>query len=187
MIRFLNWLGVYYKQMGQLILFITSIALLSMILTALRYGIGPVPTSPKVKRALLPILPVLSKGTIYELGAGFGTLAFALADHYPQCQIIAVEVSPIPCLWMHICKYLKPRDNLKIIRKDFFKLLLSDADLIVCYLYPGAMRKLEEKLAQECPKAAILTHTFALPHRKADATLKANDLYRTPLYFYRGK
>jgi hypothetical protein len=183
-VEFLNSLGVYYKQMGELILIITSIALLSMIATALRYGIGPVPTSPKVKRALLPLLPPLSKGPIYELGAGFGTLAFALADHYPDCEVIAVEVSPIPYFWMTVRKQLRPRLHLKIRRKDFFKLPLNDAALIVCYLYPGAMLRLEEKLAMECPQAPILTHTFALPSRKADVTRHAEDLYCTPIYFY---
>lgn len=170
--------------MGELILIITSGILLSMIYSALRLGIGPVPTSPKVKMALIPLLPPLKSGIIYELGAGFGNLAFTLKDHYPDCQVIAVEASPIPYLWMKIRNWFKPR--LIIIRKDFFQMNLSDANLIVCYLYPGAMGRLKEKLSQECPHAAILTHTFALPHRKADITVRANDLYNTPIYLYRG-
>lgn len=183
MIRFLN---TYYNLMDKLILIITSVILLSIILTALRYGIGPVPTSPKVKQALLPLLPKLKQGTIYELGAGFGNLAFSLADHYPDHQIIAVEISGVPYLWMLARQWLKPRNNLKLLKKDFFKLTLSDAALIVCYLYPRAMNRLEEKITQECPKTALLTHTFALPHQKADVILKAKDLYNTPIYFYRG-
>lgn len=172
--------------MDILILFITSAVLLSIIFTSLRYGIGPVPTSPKVKQALLPLLPPLNYRTIYELGAGFGTLAFALADHYPNCSVIAVEISLIPYLWMQAWQRLKPRHNLKILKKDFFKLPLLDSGLIVCYLYPGAMARLEEKIAQECPQTALLTHTFALPHRRADVIVKAKDLYHTPIYFYRG-
>jgi hypothetical protein len=171
--------------MDKLILIIISIALLSIIWSALRWGIGPVPTSPKVKKALLPLLPPLRKGIVYELGAGFGNLAFTLGDHYPDCHIIAVEISLIPYIWMKIWQWVKPRPHLKIVRKDFFQLSLSDANLIVCYLYPGAMLRLEEKLSQECPQAALLTHTFALPHRKADVTLRAEDLYHTPIYFYR--
>lgn len=173
------------EGMSEFILVVASVILMSMVYSALRWGIGPVPTSPKVKKALIPLLPPLSHGIIYELGAGFGNLAFTLGEHYPDCQVIAIEVSPVPYFWMKIRNGFNPKLN--IIRKDFFQLNLSDASLIVCYLYPGAMERLEKKLAQECPKAAILTHTFAFPHRKADVTIRANDLYNTPIYFYRGK
>lgn len=169
--------------MDKLILIITSIVLLSIILTSIRYGIGPVPTSPKVKKALWTLLPSLKQGTIYELGAGFGNLAFSLADHYKNCQIIAVEISLFPYLWMQLRQRLAPRPNLKIVKKDFFQLSLNDSQLIVCYLFPKAMERLEEKIS---PQTALITHTFALPHRKADVTIKATDLYNTPIYFYRG-
>jgi hypothetical protein len=159
--------------------------LISVVATTYKYGIGPTPTSPPVKAAWLKILPKLSEsGSIYELGAGFGTLSFALADHYPDHEIIAIEVSLIPYGWMRLQQEVFPRKNLKIIYGDFFKMKLLEPKLIVCYLYPGAMQKLELKIDEECPQAMIISHTFAFPNRKPSQISFANDLYHTPLYIY---
>lgn len=166
------------------LLLIILVILISVVGTTYKYGIGPTPTSIKVKNVLLKALPLKPLGAIYELGAGWGTLAFALADHYPANEIIAIEISIIPLAWMHIRQTLFPRKNLKIQYGDFFQKNLLDAGLIVCYLYPGAMQKLEIKIKTECPKTMILTHTFALPRRKPTRVLFAQDLYNTPIYFY---
>ena len=158
--------------------------LISIVWTTYRYGIGPTPTSNKVKKILMEHLPKLPSGPIYELGAGFGTLAFALADHYPDHTVIAIEVSPIPWAWMVAIQGLHPRKNLKIIRGDFFKESLEDAKLIVCYLYPGAMQKLKEKIDRECQKAKLISHTFAFPTKTPTQVIYAHDLYHTPIYIY---
>ena len=165
-------------------LLIILLILISVVGTTYRYGIGPAPTSIKVKRALLKALPLNPLGTIYELGAGFGTLAFSLADRYPSSRVIAIEISVIPLIFLHIRQALFPRKNLHILYGDFFQKNLLDAGLIVCYLYRGAMKKLEIKIKKECPKAMIVTHTFALPGKEPTRIFFAQDLYNTPIYFY---
>lgn len=167
-----------------ILLLIILAILISVAGTTYKYGIGPTPTSPKVKKALLKALPSSLLGTIYELGAGWGTLAFALADHYPANDIIAIEISIIPLAWMHIRQALFRRKNLKIQYGDFFQKNLLDAGLIVCYLYPGAMKKLEIKIKTECPQTMVLTHTFALKARKPARVIYVQDLYNTPIYLY---
>jgi hypothetical protein len=167
-----------------ILLLIILVILISVVGTTYKYGIGPTPTSIKVKNVLLKTLPLNPLGTVYELGAGWGTLAFVLADHYPTNEIIAIEISIIPLVWMHIRQTLFPRKNLKIQYGDFFQKKLLDAGLIVCYLYPGAMKKLEIKIKIECPQTMILTHTFALPNREPARVIFAHDLYNTPIYFY---
>lgn len=167
-----------------ILLLIILVILISVVGTTYKYGIGPTPTSIKVKKVLLKSLPLNPLGTIYELGAGWGTLAFALADHYPSHRIIAIEISIIPLAFLHFRQTLFPRKNLKIQYGDFFQKNLLDTGLIVCYLYPEAMKKLEIKIKIECPQTMIITHTFALPTRKPTLTLYAQDLYNTPIYFY---
>lgn len=167
-----------------ILLLIILVILISVVGTTYKYGIGPTPTSLKVKTALLKALPLNPIGVIYELGAGWGTLAFAFADRYPSHTIKAIEISIIPLCFMHIRQTFFPRKNLKIEHGDFFKKNLLDAGLIVCYLYPGAMQKLAVKLAKECPQAMIITHTFALPGRKPREIIFTQDLYNTPIYFY---
>jgi predicted RNA methylase len=161
------------------------LAFLSLMGSALYYGIGPVVTTPKVRRALFGLMPNQVSGKMYELGAGFGSLAFPLADRYKEAEVIAVEASPLPWLWMRIRLYLSPRVNLKLIYKDFFDLPLSDAAVIVCYLYPQAMDKLERKIRKESQAVLVFTHTFALPSHAPIASQNAHDIYCTPVYGYR--
>lgn len=49
----------------------------SIIRFSFKNGIPPIPTSLKVKRAFLHSLPQHLEGTILELGAGKGSLAFS--------------------------------------------------------------------------------------------------------------
>lgn len=167
-----------------LVLVLLFILLLSVVWTTYQYGIGPTPTSFKVKSAWLKILPEIGPGIIYELGAGWGTLAFPLADRYPSNSVIAIEISPLPYAWMKLQQFFSPRKNLTIIYGDFFKINLLEAELIVCYLFPHAMQKLAHKLEKEGSQALVITHTFALPHLNPDRIVYANDLYHTPIYIY---
>lgn len=153
-----------------------------------RYGITPTPTSPKVKNKLLKILPPEIKGSIAELGSGWGTLAFALAHHFPHNQVHAYEVSPIPFYFSKLISYLHPCSNLHFIRQDFFAASLHSASLVVCYLYPEAMSRLKTKFEKELtPGTLVLSHTFAIPGWIPIRLFKVDDLYQTPIYLYRLK
>lgn len=163
---------------------IILIVLILIVWPTYKYGIGPTPTSYRVKAAWLNELPTIGSGPIYELGAGWGTLVFALADHYPAHRVIGIEVSPLPWLWLSLRQALWPRKNLTICYGDFFKIDLQGAALVVCYLFPKAMEKLAVKLEKECREAIVMSHTFALPHRKAAKMIIVNDLYLTPIYIY---
>jgi hypothetical protein len=158
---------------------------LSIVVYTLRTGISPMPTLGKVRRELLPLAEPELQGTVLELGAGWGTLAFALADRCPRAKVVAFELSPLPfaCCWLR--QRLAPRPNLELRRQDFFRASFSGASLVVCYLFPGAMTRLAPKLLAElAPGARVLTHTFALRGWKPLHTFLVNDLYRTPIYLY---
>lgn len=160
---------------------------LSIVYWSLRNGIVPMPTASKVKRALFEqALPKEVPGIIYELGSGWGTLAFPLAKHYPRHQIFACESSIVPYAVSKIAALFMRRKNLFLLRKDFFKINLNDGGLIICYLYPEAMRKLKEKFKNELkPGALILTHTFAIPGWEPSRVYIVNDLYHTKIYLYK--
>lgn len=166
-----------------ILLFILLTILTVVVVTTYKYGIGPTPTSPKVKASLMQMLPKIPPGDIYELGAGWGGLAFALADHYKDHRVIAIEISIVPFVWMKLRQLFFRKKNLKIVFGDFFKMNLMTADLIICYLYPAAMQKLEPLVADKW----VVSHTFAFPHRKADQIDYAQDLYHTPIYVYERK
>ncbi|WP_225409510.1 class I SAM-dependent methyltransferase [Stigmatella hybrida] len=159
--------------------------MLSIVLFTLRTGISPMPTSGRVRRELLALLPEGLEGTVLELGSGWGTLAFALADACPQAQVVGFELSPLPYAFGRLRQWLAPRRNLRLVRRDFFHASFAEASLVVCYLFPEAMRRLAPKLTQELPRGAfILSHTFALRGWTPRRTAVTADLYRTPVYLY---
>lgn len=171
---------------GILSLFIFIIG--SIVWSSLRNGITPTPTSSKVKHHFIAALPKILKGPILELGAGWGTLAFPLARRYPHNLVIAYESSLMPYLFCKLRHLCNPLPNLTFKRKNFFDENFQEAALVVCYLYPGAMRKLKEKFKQELKKGTLIaTHTFAIPGDVPVFTDVVDDLYRTRIYHYIAK
>jgi hypothetical protein len=160
-------------------------ALLSIVIWSIRNGISPTPTSTKAMPALLKNLPEEIHGTVYELGSGWGSLAFALAKRYPHHQVVAIESSPVP-FWISkaMALFLQP-PNLVLIRKNFFEIPLRDAGLVVCYLYPGAMEALKPKLEAELPSGAwVISNTFAVPGWTYEKKAETEDLYHDSIYCY---
>jgi 16S rRNA A1518/A1519 N6-dimethyltransferase RsmA/KsgA/DIM1 with predicted DNA glycosylase/AP lyase activity len=160
----------------------------SIVWSSYKNGISPMPTSPNVKKRLLESLPVKIEGIILELGAGWGTLAFSLADHYPHCTIIAYENSLIPFLFCYLRKCIRKQKNLVLLKKDFYDVSFSEASWIFCYLYPGAMKKLKEKFLKELkPGTHVVSHTFVIPGWIPFKIEKASDFYQTQIYYYQIK
>lgn len=161
--------------------------LISIAVFSIRNGISPMPSSFKAKNCLVSNLPPdLLSGKIYELGSGWGTLAYPLAASYPQKEVTAFETSPVPYYVSRAGCYFFNAPNLKFVKRDFYTISLDDAALIVCYLYPEAMHKLKVKFEQELkPGTWVVSNTFAIPGWKAAKTYEVPDLYHTKIYFYR--
>ena len=148
-------------------------------------GVAPVPTTSKVKTKILGALPPDLEGSIFELGSGWGTLAYALARRFPACTVIAYEISPIP--WF-ICKLrlaLFPQPNVILRRADFHTASLEQAAAIVCFLFPGCMKKLGPKLQKELPPGAlVVSHTWPIPGWLPEAVHQADDWHSSRVYEY---
>jgi hypothetical protein len=167
------------------VLFLVVVTVVLLFAYTLVTGISPMPTSPRVKRAMLASLPAHLDGPIFELGAGWGTLAFALAGRYPSCRVEAYELSPVPWLFMLARKVLWRVPNLAIHRTNFLEVDLAPAALVTCYLYPGGMERLRPVLeAALRPGAIVLSNCFAMPGWTPTATRIADDLYASTVYTY---
>jgi hypothetical protein len=162
------------------------IATISIFICTLRNGISPMPTSARVREKFLENIPLETSGLVYELGSAWGTLAFPIARAFPLCHIQAFENSYFPYLFSLLRKKMFPMNNLDFSYKDFFSISLSDANLIICYLYPGAMEKLQVKMETELKQGCVvLSHTFAIPTWKPQRVYEVDDLYGTKIYLYR--
>ncbi len=164
-----------------LILIILSISIVGF---SLYTGISPMPTSRAAQKSFLTALPKDAKH-VYELGSGWGGLAFAMARVCPKATIHAFELSWLPWL-VSICLKVSCRyRNVKIYRKNFFSYSLREADVVVCYLYPGAMHKLRPILEKGLkPGAYVLSNSFAVPGWKPHKVLPVQDLWYSKIYVY---
>lgn len=159
-------------------------AVLSVVYHTLKTGISPLPSSRRARQVMLSEIPAGFSGTIVEPGSGWGSLAVPLARRFPKATVIGYELSPVP-LFCSRLRRLGRCANLRLHRADFRAVPLADADLVVCYLFPGAMRALDEKLRRELrPGARVISNTFALPNRKPVRVHRLPDIYATPIYIY---
>jgi len=159
-------------------------AMLSILVGVLRTGISPMPSSQGAIKQLLAFVPE-GDGPIFELGSGWGRLALLLARAHPKREVVCYELSTIPWLFSVLRARLSGAPNLAMRRGDFFQADLSGAQVVVCYLYPGGMTRLQPKLESELGAGAVvLSNTFAVPGWEPEQVVKLDDLYRTPVYCY---
>lgn len=158
---------------------------LLLAIWSIKNGIGPNPSSPKQIKAVMSQIDPHARGLILELGSGWGTLAVALARRFRECQIIGYESSPVPYLFAKFLNQFYRLPNLQFKPRNFFKMPLHDASVIVCYLYGGGMAKLKPKFDQELrPGTRVISNTFSLPQSTPDAVVQVEDLFRTKIYSY---
>lgn len=169
------------------------VAVLVTLAYTLKTGTSPVPSSSAAVAAILalaaePLERRLRQGRqvrICDLGAAWGGLGFALARRFPAAEVVGYELSPVPWLVARLRLLLRPTPNLRFERRDFMAAPLAGADLVTCYLGPGAMARLRPKLEAELPWGRhVVSNTFAMPGWEADRTRRADDLYAFRLYRY---
>lgn len=142
-------------------------------------------SSAQASQVMLESINSTRQGPFMDLGSGWGTLVIPLARKYPDQQIIGYELSYLPWFISLVRKHFLRLDNLTLHRKDFRKADLSSASTLFCYLFPGGMDALYEKLKQErTSELLIISNTFALPSYPPKTTIRLQDLYNTPIYVY---
>lgn len=149
-------------------------------------GISPVPTSRRARRAAFAALPDRLDGTLYDLGAGWGTIAFPLARRFPENRVVAIELSPVPWLFMLLRARLSRRPNLVIRRRDFLEQPLDDAGLVFVYQYPALVARLQAKFDAELGTGTpVILNGCPLPGWTPDRETEVDDLILSNLYVYR--
>jgi len=160
-------------------------AVISIACTTLQTGISPTMSSDKARQAMLALIDNPANGPLIDLGSGWGTLVIALARKYPHQQVIGYELSWLPWLVSVLFRYSLRLNNLTLYRKDFKKVELSNASVLFCYLFPGGMFSLHEKLNRELSnEILIVSNTFALPSCHPTKIIRLKDIYKTPIYVY---
>lgn len=172
-----------------------GVAFLSMEYYSRKIKVGPAPSTPWMRKAMMEELTeVLQESgkespVIYELGAGWGALGIAAAKANPQAQIIGLELSPVPLLIAKFRAWIGGHKNCSFERADFFERDLSDADVILSYLLIVLLEKLEPKLEKELkPGSTVICNTFAPPNWTPTKTRHVGKmLYDFNIYVFKMK
>ncbi|MBI5413388.1 50S ribosomal protein L11 methyltransferase [Candidatus Peregrinibacteria bacterium] len=125
-------------------------------------GVPYVPSESAVVAKMIAAAKLKSGDTVFDLGCGDGRLLFA-AEKKVKVKTIGYEVAPAMFLLAHLLKILA-KSKAKIHFKSLFSANLAGANVIFCYLMPGALVKLSEKIKRECKKGTrIVSNTFGIP------------------------
>jgi SAM-dependent methyltransferase len=166
--------------------------LISIVYVSWRNGISPMPASILARHAVTKEVNRLSgSGTIVDAGSGFGTLVVHLALHCPEWKLVGIENSPIP-LWIsryyfRVIAALKGKSlsRATFLKGDLYTYPYEDVNIIVCYLYPGAMKQVSRVLSNRLsPGTRIISVCFALPGWEPERIINCGDMYRTKIYVY---
>ncbi len=119
------------------------------IFASFLYGAGYQPAPPRVVRRMLQLGGVGPGDEVFDLGAGTGGLLFQAVEVL-GARGTGVEVEPIRYLYLLYRRRRSPaRERIRILRKDLFTVDLTNATVVLAFLWPGAMRRLKEKLKRE--------------------------------------
>jgi tRNA G46 methylase TrmB len=146
------------------------------------------PSSGLAYKAIIEWLDNSTAKTIIDLVSGWGNIVIRLAKDYPNRQVVGYELSFLPWLTSLILKKSLGLSNLTIHRKNFYQARFPTNSILICYLFPQAMQKINDKLRREKSSINMLiSNNFALPSWQADTTVRMNDFYRSYIYCYQLK
>ncbi len=144
-----------------------------------------VPTPWDDINAFFELAPVTASDVVYDLGCGDGRLLFAAIDKGAG-RAIGVELDPAHAKEARDAAQSKGlSDRVRIIESDVMDADLSEATVIVCYLFTTASKALKPKFEAELkPGTRVVMESFPIHGWKPVTTemhgYKTFYLYRMP-------
>lgn len=126
---------------------------------------GPwVPSSMQVVQRMMEMAEVSPEDVVYDLGCGDGRMVLTAAMRY-HARAVGIEIDPLRYLWCQfLITILFQRKRIRIVFGNLFTKDLSEADVVLCYLMPDALVKLEKKLKKELRTGTrVVSNRFTFP------------------------
>lgn len=139
-----------------------------------------VPISDDNLAIMLSLPKIRDHARLLDMGSGDGKLVIALAQRFPTCSIVGVELNLfLVRKSINAVKIAKLEDRVAIIHQNFWKTDLSSFDVIFLYGTSYIMKKLEEKVILEMHDGAQFVSTrFYFPTLISTQTVGEVRLYR---------
>lgn len=136
-------------------------------------GVPFISTSQKMFDEIIKAADFKSGDLVYDLGCGKAHFLIYAAKK-AGIKGVGYELSFWPYLWAKVAIKLAGVD-VKVYRKNFFKVDLSSANVVFCYLFPEVMVKLEPKFQSELkPGSKLISNSFKLPNKIPDQEIITN-------------
>jgi SAM-dependent methyltransferase len=140
-----------------------ALAILITIPTIIAMSTGApfVPTPMARVKKMIELAKIKKGEKVYDIGCGDGRMVYVAANDY-GADAVGFELSPLVYCLARIRK-LFWGSKAKIQFTDFRSKNLGDADVIVCYLLPESLARLQPKLEAELKKGArVVSYAFKI-------------------------
>ncbi len=120
-------------------------------------------TKDREIRKSLKLAKVTKKDIVYDLGSGNGRVPIIAAKEF-GARGVGVEIDPLRYFISSILLHSnRLRNRVKIIRKNFFDVNISEASVIFVYLVPKALERLRPKFLKELKKGTrIVSYRYEI-------------------------
>ncbi len=154
-----------------IIIVTTVIVFLVVSFSIAIFGGGPfVPTPMKAVHKVLKAADIKKGDKVYDIGAGDGRfIHFAEKDY--QAKATGFEINPF-VYYLAKLRQLFFGWKGKMIRGNFLRHDISDANVVICYMMPKTLEKFQEKFDKELKKGTkIVSYAFHIGSWKPIRTI----------------
>jgi len=167
--------------MGFFIAFIIIIIIIIVIFSSKKFSPIPYfPSQPVDIPLIVKALNLKDNQIIFDLGAGDGIVIFKAAqqafEQKLNTKFVAVEINPVLILILYLRRLFNPnRNNIKIARKDIFKIdissLIPNPYSLTVYLYisPWFLEKTIENCKLQIKNFSVVSYMYPLKFKTAFA------------------
>jgi SAM-dependent methyltransferase len=135
-------------------------------------GAPYVPTPQHVVWQMLELADVSADDVVYDLGSGDGRIVLAAAQRF-GARGVGIEIDPELVEKARAkARQLGVDDRVTFRQGDLFETDLSEATVVMLYLWPDMNNRLRSKLKRELdPGDRVVSHSFDIDEWAADTTV----------------
>lgn len=135
-------------------------------------------TNGKVAKTICKKAKITKKDVLYDLGCGDGTVLLTAARSYGASGV-GVDIDPLR-VWVAQFRVLigGVRGKIAIRRENLFKTDISKASVVIVYLIPKTLNRLEVKFRHELkPGTRVVSYVYQIEYLPLIAEDKAQQVY----------